>query len=633
MKNLTSNVFALSLIALCMPMMASADNTSANQTQNAWWTNYADNEGFNEALQALGTSQQLLNANISDSLARSANVNDNLFWLKRTLEIYPLDNKNAYNIPVTEGHTNGRNRSTGNGRNASFITRTYGKTGNVIKVSAGEIPQGVGCSVLTGVGFNSQNHAYDEQVLNGSSTLDYEMKRDGLVMVDCVDGSLDMPNVDKSVHVEITEGGTEQPIFIFGENSQTEWKTLSNQTTPSGLTFLFDGRSRMMATNAKMKGAQNVDMVNLLRQYLDITVEDDHLNGFDASTTLNQPSRSLLATSFQACCFASGGQGFTAIGNPSDKFPQNTSWLDWHEYGHQHQMGWSWSSETEVTVNLYSIANCTRFLGDMPATPCHPNKAVKELTWSPYSVGLFLRSGEVVTTGDEFKRATMYAQLNFTYPDMYAQLGKAYRSEYNFGNNKSLFNSSQQKRDWFVINASKYSKNDLREYFQRWDIAYSAEASAAIEAMKLSQPLQPAQELTVTLDSNYGSATVNTSMLDGTAKNIGFIVPANTAGPKSLAWANSGETMFSAQVVDSKMRPFTVMLRGTKSTGQCGRYTLNTSANCVTGTTQFIQIRYIKEDNLNLPEGSYHGTAHLLGRDWHHADWAADLKINVNITK
>ncbi|EHN8794715.1 hypothetical protein I4B01_004384, partial [Enterobacter kobei] len=50
------------------------------------------------------------------------NVNNPLFWLNRTLKVYGEAEQGRYQIPVTEVHGNGTNRTTNGGRNNYFLT-------------------------------------------------------------------------------------------------------------------------------------------------------------------------------------------------------------------------------------------------------------------------------------------------------------------------------------------------------------------------------------------------------------------------------------------------------------------------------------------------------------------------------
>lgn len=130
-------------------------------------------------------------------------------------------------------------------------------------------------------------------------------------------------------------------------NDRAEWRAQAQATTPSGYHFMFDGRTRFVASQVIAQNSATKNIEQTLRQSLLRTITYDKLDGLDGSSWLHQPSRGLLFATYQSCCWASGGQGLTGIGGDSS-IPETPSWLDWHEYGHQFQMSWSWSDQEKL---------------------------------------------------------------------------------------------------------------------------------------------------------------------------------------------------------------------------------------------------------------------------------------------
>ncbi|MCK7004866.1 hypothetical protein [Enterobacter kobei] len=54
------------------------------ETTANWWERWQDNQAFNEALDELGMSYQLLSEDPQKTLTRSADPTDVLYWQKRT---------------------------------------------------------------------------------------------------------------------------------------------------------------------------------------------------------------------------------------------------------------------------------------------------------------------------------------------------------------------------------------------------------------------------------------------------------------------------------------------------------------------------------------------------------------------
>lgn len=100
----------------------------------------------------------------------------------------------------------------------------------------------------------------------------------------------------------------------------------------------------------KNSATKNIEQT--LRQSLLRTITYDKVDGLDGSSWLHQPSRGLLFVSYQSCCWANSGQGLIGVGGDSS-IPETPSWLDWHEYGHQFQMGWSWVTRRSYRQPLF----------------------------------------------------------------------------------------------------------------------------------------------------------------------------------------------------------------------------------------------------------------------------------------
>ncbi|MDI9843423.1 hypothetical protein QM333_35770, partial [Pseudomonas aeruginosa] len=76
----------------------------------------------------------------------------------------------------------------------------------------------------------------------------YTMSENGFMLLSCRDKSGTFRHMDTLVRVDVTSTtATKHPFFILGLNTKEEWKTLSQQSTPSGQILLFDGRSRYVA--------------------------------------------------------------------------------------------------------------------------------------------------------------------------------------------------------------------------------------------------------------------------------------------------------------------------------------------------------------------------------------------------
>lgn len=627
------------LILSSVPAISSAEvitTTNNSTTQytktdplppNQLWNEMKDVPGFIEALDELGiTYNNLTNEKYAEQY-NALDVNDVLFWLARTLNIYRSSDQGIYNIPVTEIHDNGRNRTAGKGRNSYFPTHVWGKKGETITIEMKDIPENVSCSAAIDPNYVALTKPTDtvEMVANQLNT--YTMEQDALLVLGCLDQTTTMEGADKMVSFTIRSGGTYHPLFVFGLDNAADWET-QTATTPSGYTFMFDGHSRFVITTPKAQNADGTTILKVLRESLLRVMHYDKINGLDGSSWLHQPSRGLITATYNDCCWAQDGQGMTGI---DTSIPSTSGWGEWHEYGHQWQTGWSWGGLTEITVNLYSLAACYTTLGDVDIKQCHSNSGLTGFTWDQQAVGSLLNSGQTwnFNTENQFRRATFFGELLTSWPQLYPQLGKAYR-EINQSNPKAV-SSSQQKIDWFALNTSQIAGVNLNTYFQQWGIPVSADMIAQINALNLPQPKKTLHTYTAEL-TEYQPVLLKMEEPEQ-AINIGFIANSPDIGPTSLTWKENGETPVYVPVLDNRGRRFAIKLRGEASHGECGNDSLNSAVSCSSGKNTFLHLAYVEEDNPLLPAGNYQGVLHLIANDWHKSDWSANVNVTISIFK
>ena len=635
-SNIQKKLFSAALLcasATSFPLYA--------ESQPNWWERWEESQAFNEALEELGLSYPLLAEDPQKTLRRSADPTDVLYWQKRTMQIYGDADKDIYYIPALEEHARGQERTRVTDRNAFFNTYYYGEKGDTFTLTTSSQPDDVVCSAGLENQYSDRIPVKYQKQLNANSSTQYTMSENGLMLLACWDKSSTYSHMNTLVRVDVTSStATKHPLFIFGLNTKEEWKTLSQQSTPSGQTVLFDGRSRYVANNSMAKASLNNDILQMLREQLSYVMEYDKVNGFDGSSYLHQPLRGLNFGTFNSCCWSQVDAGRIEIGFTS-KLPTATSWGYWHEYGHQNQMKWEWNGLSEVTNNILAVSACRLLRGEVTDKSCHDNLFKNNFTWDQQAVGTFLRSGETHqfdTDDNVFRKLMMFTQLKTSWPDLYPHIGKAYREIYNEGKGKAQVATNQQKIDFFVVNASKAAGHDLREFFSRWGLGYSADADSQIAAMKLPQVREPSETYSGALE-NTGSGKTNVNIKFTNPRkllNIGFITNSKSSGPTSLVWADTryGSNDIYAQVTDERHRQFNIKLHGQRTSGQCEPRTMASAMNCsVDGNTTKLNVFYDPDDNPDLPPGEYTGNLRLIAVDWHDDKWTADVNIALEISK
>ena len=606
---------------------------------DTWWANYQFSNGFKEAIAQLGLTIEQMTENYQEMDARAKNPNDPLFWLKRTLEIYPANYADRYNIPVTESNTVMRKRTTSYDRNNYFLTREYGKTGEAITIKAGTIPAGVMCYAAMDGDMALFKGTGSEKPLLSDGTTPYVLPHDGILLLGCKDTNSHMKNLDTVVPMQILSGGSQRhPLFIFGINSQRDWADFSRNGAPSGYGVFFDGRSRYAASRQRLAVSADINILKTLRENLMRTLTYDKLNGLDGSSDLHQPARAPFMTSYDACCWAGSTAGRVAVGRYS-AIPDIGNWATWHEYGHHYQMGWSWDRLIEVSVNLYSLAACYTEWGYGALNTCYQQSESMGFSWDQQAVGNVIKAGQrwdINAQKEHFRRLSMFGQLLASYPDLFPALGKAYREAYNRGANKAELDEAQEKTDWFAINASRLSGVDLRAFFDLWTLPYSTAAGGQIAAMKLPQPAQPVATYEAALTHTGSTPTTTKLRIENNAdrQGIGFVANSEKVGPRTLVWSGERESKLHTQVVDTQNRAFTVTLRGKRSMGGCSGHAVNTAAVCGSSDAGIhLSVSYHPEDNAHLPAGDYNGTLPLIAAAWRNPAWTANVNIPLTISK
>ncbi|WKZ92038.1 M60 family metallopeptidase [Chimaeribacter arupi] len=615
------------------------DITESVVSYDTWWNDYAHRPGFQDALSELGLTLEQLNRDPNTFAARSGQVNDPLFWLKRTLSIYPAD-KQRYAIPVTENGGGAARQSTWE-RDNYFLTRTYARAGETVLIEVGQIPDKVTCYAAnkTTETMKARPGTLDVVKLPAQGLFHYPVKHEGVIALGCIDSTETLNSIDKRVTMRIIAGGVEHPLFILGQQPRSQWASISQQTTPSGNILMFDGRSNYYINNAKARESTNTDMLHAMNQALVRSTVYDTLNGMNGSSSLHQPNRGTFTATYNACCAAGNWDGMLSIGF-KNAIPTNASWGHWHEYGHLHQNRVLWWKDglREVVVNIYSLAACYSQLGNVDPKKCHGNLSANNMAWDQQAVGHFLQSGQTHNFDAEtnvFKQLGMFMQLITSYPDMYPALNRAMREEFSYNKNRALINTDQKKKDWFVVQASKLSGYDLRDFFDRWGLAYTASARDAIAAMTLPSPKQPVASYQATLrhNGNVRSNAILTLPVVQDMTSMGIVTHSDQIGPKTLVWSQPGPTLLKARVVDAHQRPFTVTLRAERRMGGCPVLSMNSAASCDGADYATLMVNYYQEDNAGLPAGHYTGQLPLIVTDWHKNGLSANATVQLDITQ
>lgn len=623
---------------LTIVLAVTSIDADAASDPDYWWRPFHANQGLNDALGAYGLSTRRLDEHADESLRLSSDVRSPLYWLRRSVRIYGQAEAGRYRIPIAEDHTSGKHRTASNGRMADIYTQTWAAEGDVITITMRDTPLGnARCIAQTSPNFGVMKGPVE--LFPGKATA-YVAPAAGTITLGCRNSDRPYLGFGGDVTIDI-EGGKVYPMFVFGLTPFRDWKdSLSKAPNPADKVNMFGGRTRFDIPSAKAAAAADMDLGWFFREHLAMTLAYDALNGLDATDgPLNYPSQGSLNATYGACCSA-GDQGKVNIGF-SGSPKATTFWGDWHEYGHQYQMEWSWAGQNEVSVNLYSISACRPLRGKVAVSSCQNDANFAKLTWDPESVGTFIASGEQKHfdgpgSGGEFARAVLFANLSFSYPDLFPQLGREFRKEWNYGSGAAQFNTSQKKKDWFVIHTSRLTGRDLTGFFRQWGLYFTPEAEEEVRSLGLPGPIIPSARYTSSLHADGADASVAGKITHEGATSVGFITYSKSQGPVDLVpYSPPGSfATVTVSVHDAQLHPAQLKLRAQVAQGGCAWHAMNTANPC--GDTHELEwkIIFLRYDNPYLPPGHYTGDIDLALRSVlpNLAAWGEVLHIDLDVT-
>lgn len=510
------NHLTLGITLALSPMLVSANSSF-------WWEDFSSNSGFIEALPHIGYSLEELRHDTDKGLRDSTDSRTPLFWLKRTMEMYPPAAPDRYNMPVAHHETkdwpNGLYATMGRG--IFFFTRTFGEAGQTVTINAGNIPTGAHCYAATGRDFTNKDKMYlDQQTLTAKNDNYYTFKQSGILLLGC--GDPDKQQNGQYVPLRVT-GGDKSNLFILGQNTQSDWQAAKTAASRFGFAFLYDGHANTVVPN-KMAQRTNEVIGKELGKNLRIIALYEKVNGMDGSDPLFISSMGSMFMNYDTCCYADYRNGYVGVGFNSDKMAND--WGIWHELGHQYEpTREALNLFSEIQVNRYSLEACQLFKGrEVPLSECHSNITSEEGNWDRQAVENFLASSvqyhDYSAIKDLWKQLGFFSRLRFSYGDNFfpkvnharlkaiqSALGSSIADKTN-----SVLGSKEKVIDFSVVAYSQAAGYDLRKYFTQWGLNFSAQADKKVADMNLPQPgEEQGLEISLSRDKVAAVATYNTS--------------------------------------------------------------------------------------------------------------------------
>lgn len=493
--------------------------------QATWWEAYANQPGFTEALTDIGYGMETLRQDQDKAQQDSLDGRTALHWLKRSMEMYPPDRPNEYHMPVAHIETPdwGDGRYATLGRGILFFTRTMGAAGDVVRIETGAVPEGTQCYAATGRDFKNKDRSYlDQESLQANGVTTYKFKQDGVLMLGC--GDPEQQRDGQRVKLNVS-GGHKSNLFILGQNTQSDWEESRHHTGDFGFALMFDGRTNTVVPGAIARWTGET-ISQVLGSNLQVKSLFEKMNGMDSSSPLFIPSQGSQLANYGTCCFADYRQGYTGVGFYQWRMnsPGGTNdWGLWHEFGHIYEPFREYMAMlTEGQVNLYSIEACRMKNGnkDIPLGQCHPQ--LKSFpSWDPQAVRNFLASTESYDKfpGNPWVKLRFQANLRFAYgEDFFARVNQIRLKAVHAAPGPTMgkrytqvLGNTQRVTDFLVVAYSTVAGHDLRNYFSRWGLKFSDEASKKVAVLKLPEPNEVAHDRLPIADAGEDWKVVGTT--------------------------------------------------------------------------------------------------------------------------
>ncbi|WP_368661205.1 M60 family metallopeptidase (plasmid) [Bacillus cereus] len=271
-----------------------------------------------------------------------------------------------------------------------------------------------------------------------------------------------------TIRTTITAGGTTTPFFELGKHTKQDLINMLDQYPNAHAVELKGERVLITASPARVKKyllGSNTDPVQLLKKMDEATRIQDKVAGLSEEQVdkhyvhyveeNHSPDYYMYATSYRTAYVGDAIQYVLDI----NKFITD-GWGPWHEAGHLRQQSpWKFYNMTEVQNNIYSLSVEKAFN--------QPSNLEKS--------GIYPKAFQYLEQGnknydeisDVFVKLVMLWQLQLAYgEDFYPKLHQLYRDMPS----SELPQTDENKKQLFMISASKVAKQNLIPFFEKWGL-------------------------------------------------------------------------------------------------------------------------------------------------------------------
>ena len=282
------------------------------------------------------------------------------------------------------------------------------------------------------------------------------------------------------IHITLSGGGREMPRFVLGQHSKPDWHTMLQRLAREPYAELVG--KRMIVTMPLALMRQHVDDPIAVLELWDkiVTLAEEQYGLIDGNPAPHH------ATPFQyQFVTKNDGHGYmsastywlgteeSGAADVANSQALQQSWGPWHELGHHYQLpAMTWEGMGEVTNNLTSLY-VQRALGQR-------SRLETDQVW-PQVTAYLAQSSPDYRQADVFVRLAMLWQLDLAFGrDFYSRLGTLYRSK------PGQPASDEDKKQTFILEASRVSGHDLTPFFERWGLKLTDNTRRQLATLRLA---------------------------------------------------------------------------------------------------------------------------------------------------
>ncbi|WP_219374600.1 M60 family metallopeptidase [Bacillus mycoides] len=271
-----------------------------------------------------------------------------------------------------------------------------------------------------------------------------------------------------TIRTTVTTGGTTTPFFELGKHTKQDLINMLDQYPNAHAVELKGERVLITASPARVKKyllGSNTDPVQLLKKMDEATRIQDKVAGLSEEQVdkhyvhyveeNHSPDYYMYATSYRTAYVGDAIQYVLDI----NKFVKD-GWGPWHEAGHLRQQSpWKFYNMTEVQNNIYSLSVEKAFN--------QPSNLEKSGIYPKAFQYLEQTNKNYDEISDVFVKLVMLWQLQLAYgEDFYPKLHQLYRDMPS----NEIPQTDENKKQLFMISASKVAKQNLIPFFEKWGL-------------------------------------------------------------------------------------------------------------------------------------------------------------------